>query len=217
MSNKFTLSGLSNNLISLMEHKNVGIGELARKTEISPSTIAKIQANPDINPTIHSLIALSNYFGVNVSQLIGEIPIDYSFLEGKKEQLVRYTYLPKVTLDHLVNGNLSILESVAKTIPTELLVSKTSFALEIEKHSIQEIINFDCDNILAIVDPEAPLKNGDSVVSCKGSALPTIDQYSVYGADKYLKPLMPDLKTYPISEKHKIIGVIREYRLQIRV
>src|SRR5436190_10910802 len=66
---------LGQNLDFLMNNAHLNANELARRTGIPASSIKKIRTNNSPNPTLTTLLPLSNYFSLTLSELIGEIPL----------------------------------------------------------------------------------------------------------------------------------------------
>ncbi|HLX54979.1 MAG TPA: helix-turn-helix transcriptional regulator [Aquella sp.] len=62
---------VSNNLLDLMKKKKVTISELSDATGIAEITINKLRNGHNVNPTLSTLMQLSNYFGITVNELLG--------------------------------------------------------------------------------------------------------------------------------------------------
>ena len=60
----------SERLKELRIEKNLNQSELARKTGLSQSSIARWEAD-DRDPTIHGVIVLAKFFGVSIDFLVG--------------------------------------------------------------------------------------------------------------------------------------------------
>lgn len=70
---KYT-TNISSNLKCLLETYSMNILELSKKTGISYSAIYKL-VHSDASPNLDSLVKIAKTFNLNVSQLIGELPI----------------------------------------------------------------------------------------------------------------------------------------------
>ena len=58
-----------------MARDSVDQATVARATKIPATTIARLRSRETINPTYATLRALSKFFGVSLSELVGERPI----------------------------------------------------------------------------------------------------------------------------------------------
>ena len=63
---------LSQNLKILISNAKISENELARRTGIAQQIINRILLGENQNPKILTIIPLAHYFGVSVSQLIGD-------------------------------------------------------------------------------------------------------------------------------------------------
>lgn len=87
----FDLDKLRTNLATLMD--GMSANELARRSGVQQTTISRMLAGKIEAPGIDHLCNLAEYFGVTVSQLIGEKPLktpDYSKLENVMDKLPEY-------------------------------------------------------------------------------------------------------------------------------
>ena len=95
MKSMFDLEKLRANLAALMKDKGaMSDNELARQTGINQTTISRLLKGKIADPGVDKLCKLADYFGVTLSQLIGEKPIkperDYTELENMLDMLPEY-------------------------------------------------------------------------------------------------------------------------------
>lgn len=64
------------NLISIMNLKNIKPYQLERTANVSVGCIAKILTSDDPNPTLKTLIAISNILGCSINDLTGYLPVN---------------------------------------------------------------------------------------------------------------------------------------------
>ena len=62
---------LNRNLSILMKENGVSLSLLYRNTGIAIPTIKRLQNDPTTNPTIGTLLPIANFFGISITQLIG--------------------------------------------------------------------------------------------------------------------------------------------------
>ncbi|GEM_PF-1913024 len=93
------MNTLSTNLNNLLHNENISENELARRTGVAQQIINRILSGENKNPKISTLNPLANYFGVSISQLIGD--------EGQEDktkldvQLMSWQQIPIINLKSL--------------------------------------------------------------------------------------------------------------------
>lgn len=95
MKSMFDMQKLSANLEALMKDLgDISANELARRSGLDQTTISRILKGTIADPGIRKLCVLADFFGVTLSQLIGEKPLkpenDYSKLEKVLDTLPQY-------------------------------------------------------------------------------------------------------------------------------
>gem|GEM_PF-4809560 len=211
MSEEMPFKYLQDNLTKLIETKQVGFNELARKTGVAPTTIKRMTYSADLNPTLESLMALAHYFNLNVSQLIGELPFDYNNIPTKSADFVFPTYVPKFMWDMLSNLS-SETYLQPSTIATQKKVSEKSFALDIKSND-SELFN---RGGLIIVDSLLDAINEDYVIVAKHLEPPSIKKIIIDGGNIYLKSIVHGLNILPMTSEYNTIGVIVEYIIHLK-
>lgn len=117
---QLTIKGV---LAKLMEREEINAHQLAAKlSELDPAppdlkkdlqpTIWRILNIPNYAPTLPTLKVLASYFGITVSQLLGETPLE----DDKQTQTLMQVMqvLPKYKKDVLVSTALTLAESERK-------------------------------------------------------------------------------------------------------
>lgn len=198
-----TLSKLGSNLNMLLKKEGLSSDDLSRLIGI-PSTTIKRMRSGDANPTLNNLLPIAEYFSITLNQLISGDP----FLKDFKA-----SSLPLFSWEDCCNYNSIDYENVYSRILTERTVSKKAFALPI-KEDEQE---FFPENSILIVEPEVEPKNGDYVIigNVKQN-IAVIRKYIIEIEKIYLKPLIPGIDISPLTSIYIIIGVILQYKVELK-
>ena len=204
---------LKANLNLLMKEAHLNAEELSRRIGLPASTIKKIRNNDDPNPTLSTLTPLARYFSLTISQLVGDEPFPESRIPGS------YKINPH-TLNHipLISWQEAILwpikdNVVRSTITTEHEYSKDAYALIVEEDDWE---NLSKDTAL-LVDPALQAEHRDFIIVYKaGQKTPTLKQVLYDEGHMYLKPVTQKYNIAIFSSEHKILGVIVEYKKQLR-
>lgn len=213
MSIKKTFEQLQHNLNRLIKHKNISVGELARRTGAAPSTINRLMNSSDGNPTLESLLALAHFFDISVSQFIGEQPLDFDAIRHNTTVSAHYvTYIPSFTWDTLKNHQSSVSET-SRIIATQKSISKQGFAITLEASNLTHFNQ----RGLIIVEPTLEPHNGCYVVANKLHAFSSIKRYIIEDGIHYLQPLLEGLSLFPLTPEYNIVGVIIDYHPDYRL
>ena len=201
---------LANNLHMLMSEKRLSSSELSRCIGIPAVTIKKIRAGENKNPTIATLLPISNYFGVLVSQLIGEIGLKENDINrkniGKNEKVQAFPILKWRDAISPFKGKGAAQKCY---LVTESNVSAKSYALIIEDSETIKFTNGD----LILVDPQVEPRHNDYALITKECSNPVLKKIIKDESGTYLKSLLKDISSVvPLEENYKILGTIVAYK-----
>lgn len=59
------------NLIFMMKENDLTPSQLDRRAQLAPSSVSKMLSKPHPNPTLKTLIALTNFFKCSIDHLVG--------------------------------------------------------------------------------------------------------------------------------------------------
>ena len=190
----------------LMAKARVSSDELARQIGVPATTIKRIRNNEHANPTIYTLAPIANYFSVSLNELIGiknstninhvirEIPL-LSWQECIRYKEIRYT-------------------EQTQFIPVEIEVSEKAFALVVEDTDL----DFFPKNCILIVDTINQALNGDYIVVANMEHnVASIRKYIVEIDQIYLKSLIPGIGASALTSEYVILGVILQYKMELRI
>lgn len=211
-------SKISENLSLLMEYNHVNLPQLSKNTGLAASTLSRIKNDPDCNPTIESLKLLADFFGVTISQLIGDEPLPFE-PNGLKISPQKHLWktLPLLTLEQTLewpHKKSDIENKITKTTSTDIEVGDNGFAIKLEGHSMEP--RFSSGSTL-IFDPDLQPKDRSFVLILQhGKHLPQFKQLFMDGADYHIKSLNPEFEGSKLSyiepDKFRLIGVMVQAR-----
>jgi len=205
------LKSLSNNLNMLMARDRLNSNELARKISIPATTIKRIRNNEQANPTITTLLPIAQFFSISLNQLIGNEALLSSNEICSKERLHK---IPLLSWHECMDHAFLDLKKYHRQVSTERNVSAKAFALKIEDHDLEF---FHKDSIL-IIDPEKKPETSDFVVvgNVEQNSV-AIRKYIIEIDNIYLKPLVVGVGVSTLSSNHKILGVIIQYKVNLKI
>ena len=188
---------------------------LANATGVPFTTIARMRSNPKANPTASSLRPLAKYFGISISQLLGDEPLaPERLIKATLEKMIAPTRVPVIPWSKITNWafqNKSDFDDISGWVSVDLPTSATSYAVKIENSAFGPSFP---QHALIIADPNINPQSGDTVL-IKLDNDPTIllKEILIDGQVVYLKSVNPELKhTLTLSEPYKLCGTIVEIR-----
>lgn len=203
------LKNLSDNLNMLMAKARLSSSELARQTGLPATTIKRIRNNEQSNPTITTLEPIAKYFSITIGELLegaalGAI-IDLRNAAGK------------ITVPLLSWKNCAKPVSIERTsypqISMDRQISNHGFALQIEDRDLDL---FPYGGVI-IIDPDEKPFSGDYVLVTKvDNDIVSIRRYIVDIEQIYLKPLVKGLNIVPLTHEYRVIGVIVQYKMELK-
>jgi transcriptional regulator with XRE-family HTH domain len=200
------LKHLSTNLEILMSRENINSNELARKIGIPATTIKRIRSNEQANPTITTLLPISQYFSVSLTQLIGTEP-----LASAETHLAMK--IPILSWVECIHYDLLDFTKLPKKIFTERTVSSKSFVLTLDDHDLE----FFPKHCFLIIEPEKEPESGDYVIVGNiQHKVASIRKYIVEIDRIYLKSLMTGAGISIFNTENKILGVIIQYKVELK-
>ncbi|MBY0379499.1 MAG: XRE family transcriptional regulator [Burkholderiales bacterium] len=195
----------------LLEECNLDEASLSRHVCIPKSTLSRL-INHDANPTLETIKPIAEFFGLTVSQLIGETAIPSDRLPGtcfpNPYTVSRVPILNFLNIDTYLNDTISNFEWVS----TEKELTEKSFAIFIENDEFNLFIP---KNSLVIININSLPEYGDIVLAkLKKTNTLTLRQFMVDDGDCYFRTLNPNInKVSKVSKEDTIYGVIIEHRL----
>ena len=111
--------------------------KLAKLTGVSFPTIARLRNNAEVNPTATVLLSLAKFFGITVSQLLGEVELKKPEIYLENEIFLhdhKIKYIPLILWDDIIKYTIIDIDNHNKYIVTEQNISNQSFAVEISNN-----------------------------------------------------------------------------------
>lgn len=205
-------------LNQLLVHSNLSANALAKKLNLPTPTIYRILTGEVRDPRSSTLIAIADYFGVKVDQLLGKESLkEFLHLHEPASLLIARPpmSIPILTISEIVEYEKS------SVTPTEWFRwqnqitdhdsnnHKNIFAVVIKNNVYAPVF---VSGTYIIVNPNIQPDNGDYVlVNFAGETSSVIKMFISDGRFKYLYPLKSELKNIQFNDNEcKIIGVIIE-------
>ncbi len=206
-------------LKQLMDHAHLSANALARKLNLPTPTINRLLTGEVKDPRISTLIAITEYFGIKIDQILGKEPLDKKFIKDEEENIL--ISRPPMSLPILTITEATEYDKYWKTPTCGWLrwqnqfkdnkdsIQDNVFAVTIKNNLYEPIFN---NGAYIIVNPKLKPLSGDYIlVSFIGDSTATVKKYVAEGYNKYLYPLNSDLKIVMYNKADcTIIGVIIE-------
>ncbi|OAJ34069.1 helix-turn-helix domain-containing protein [Piscirickettsia salmonis] len=124
----------------LMDKNSVSVQELSNNTGLTRPTINSILKGTS-NPTLTSLTAISQYFGITIGQLLGEETISEGLnsLEQNESFWISYPVYQWQEVYTVIKSNQEI--QVSNIIKSDIDISKSSFAVVMNDSSMEPFIS----------------------------------------------------------------------------
>ncbi|MCW5590139.1 MAG: helix-turn-helix domain-containing protein [Legionellales bacterium] len=200
---------IKNLLPLLMSEGNINAQELSYHTGVSIHTINKLKQNQMPNPTISTLMPIAKFFGLNLSQFLGEEDLPSGYIVGEFNEIERRnTILPLLRFEELENWICKRPLINTDSFTVNIKVSKNAFALKVQGQSM--LPSFD-DKSIIIVEPEVEAEDCDFViVKIKHQSNPIFRQYLKDGDLHIFRPLNDKYGQATPAEygEFKIYGVV---------
>lgn len=211
---------IKNILSSLMEECDIDDAQLARETGVPASTISRMRINPSANPTASTLRPISKFFAISINQLLGDEPLPKDRLPGTHNPTYfTSSRMPIIEWDWIMNWLENHCENTKEKlkiwISTEKEVSPNAFALIIPTDSFGLAFR---KGSTIIIDPSQSPRDGDLILlKNKNDKNILLKQFLMDGNETYIRSVNPEIKsTIPITENHKLIGIIIETRFSLQ-
>jgi transcriptional regulator with XRE-family HTH domain len=204
------LNNLSNNLNMLMAQARLNSSELARQIGLPATTIKRIRNNEHANPTITTLLPIAKFFSITINELLGSELLN---IEGKSFSITGLKKIPLLSWQECVNYESLEYDQCPNYILTERQLSKKAFALAMDDDNSEFFPKY----CILILDPEEKPNSGDYiVVAKKEQTLAFVRKYLIEIDQIYLKPLVLGLNVSPLTSEYKILGVIVQYKMELK-
>ena len=207
---------ISNILKTLMFKKNVNTSQLARELKLPQQTLQRIVSGVSPNPHGKTLKPIADFFDVSLEQLKGENPLPESMVDMGLPTLTKSKAKEVPVVDWKeIETYLKTPEAytVSEHVFADPRLSEEAFAITLPDSSMEPY--FPKDSLL-ILDSKKPIKDRCFVlVKMAESQALIFRQLLIDGEYQYLKPLNPDLNTFPmrlLSKNDNILGIMIEFR-----
>jgi transcriptional regulator with XRE-family HTH domain len=189
-------ANLLNNYNILFKSTGLSQHELAKVSNIAESTLHGIRTGAYSNPRMHSLHSIASFFNINVSQLLGEIPLTFN------EKIIPILQWQDIDVkNNTINSN-----NNTRFISCYAYSGNFLFALNVNDKQIK-------NSDLIIVEETDKTNNQDLIILSIAESEPIIKKLIKEGKDMYLESITSNLPIQKFDkEATKIFGIIREVR-----
>lgn len=209
MSSSTISENIRNSLQILTEMYGISEAELCEKTQISQSTLWRLQKG-SVDPRASTLNTIASFFNVTVDQLLGNQPITKDNIGRASGQSKSSTYIPVFSIQ---NTN-ELRSKLGLTTPSnwdnwidvEPSINGKCFGVKVVGESMWPDFT---EGTLIIVDPSKEPKHRNYVLCQLHQDNEIIfRQLIIDGSEKLLKPINYNYKSKPLTNDDKILGVI---------
>lgn len=196
-------------MAELMRLAEVDDNQLSKITKVAKANISRLRNDPKANPTLATLKPLAEFFGVTVSQLLGEAPLNVDQGHGQ----VAYR-VPLLANDALLEARDDVAIKASQWLSTDYTVSEHAFAYKVLDTTLSPMFPY---HSALIIDKKETYEDGSYLlVKSLASSKPFLRQYVIDGDSFWLKSvkLGPEL-VEPLNEGHQILGEVIEVRYQV--
>lgn len=192
---------LHNNLKHLLSKHLLDIQSLSMETGVPIATIFRMKKE-DNNPTISSLEPISEFFRIELNDLLYE---DITSDEYDKTKMAgNIQYIPVINLNEIKKWPIDSNKKIY--IGENGNLSKDSFGILISSDSFIPVFY---QNTILIVDPKVIVKDSDYVLCQLGTdTIPVIRQLFIDGNSYFFKPINPNYGEMSCFKKYKILGIV---------
>jgi len=211
--------GLGILLSSLMEECDIDDATLSRETGIPASTISRMRLNPDANPTASTLRPIAKFFGISISQLLGDEPLPKDRLPGTHHpSSFTSSIMPVIDWSWVIgwvnHDDALFKDKLTHWISTEKMVGSKTFALIVPTDLFG--LAFRKGSII-IIDPDKPAHDGDLVLlRMQNERNILLRQFLKDGNDTYIRSVNPEMKGIKLlTGDYQFLGVVIETRFSL--
>lgn len=198
-------------LEQLMAKAGVDETRLSKATKIAKANISRLKNDPKANPTLATLRPIAEFFGITVSQLVGESPIESQILSSNKT----VSRIPVIKW-HSISQYIT--EKVAHSsnwLSTEHQLSEKAFAVQVQDKTMVALFP---PHALLIIDKLEEYKDGMYIlVKEHNMDEPFLKQLIIDGNVKLLKSLKIGINRIDnLLNQQTILGAVVEVRYHMQ-
>ena len=195
-------------LDKLMTACNINNSQLSEKTGVPVAAIACMCSAESSNPTVMSLRSIASYFGISISQLLGDEPLS---MESSLHRLSNLTQVPLISCHHvdafLQNKSIEP-DLIQRWVSVDLPVSQASFCLKVQEWRLAQ----SCGNeAMIVVDPNVtPVSMDYVLVRSEDDATVFVQRVMFDGDSAYLVSENVAFEATKVKDRRMVLGVVVE-------
>ena len=207
-------TNLNCNLSKLMEDNHISLSILHRNTGVAIPTIKRLQSDPNANPTITTLLPIANFFGITITQLIGNEPLPPG-ITGYIENRAYWLKVPLIEWGQTINWHMQERDFPLNSfVLVDIDIGQNPFALKVEE---DDWVPISKGSVLIINTEITPEHKDFAIVHKVGQNSSTLKQVLIDEGKIYLKPMNSHFPTTAFDQDHRFLGVLIQIRKDIKV
>ena len=207
---------LSDNLNQLLDKQRMSVSQLSYATGIPASTIKKLRNRENMNPTLATLIPIARFFSVSLEHLISDIEIKAQSAANLATLPLNHVQLskscPLLTWEKAIHWPHTD-DTLCQKVLSMNYYHPQMFALQVETEDWEPLVQ----GTVLFVDPTIlPIHCDYVVIVRKGQEVANLKLFLCDDEKKYLRSMRIVNDVIPLTETHRIIGVVVEYWKQLK-
>lgn len=203
---------LGDNLNLLMAQTRISASQLSKNTGLPATTIKRIRNNSHANPTLTSLLPIAQFFGITLSQLVGDEALPNHSIQGVFVNREQWTQVPIISWAQAIQWPKIDLSKMAWT-STDKSIGNNAYALEVKEETWANLP----PGTILIIDPNIQPEHRDFAIITKADQkAATLKQVLVEDGDIYLKAMTPGYPITTFTDKYQFLGTVIEYKMTLR-
>jgi len=172
-----------------------------------------LQSDPTTNPTITTLVPIANFFGITITQLIGDESLPDKVI-GYVENKTYWLKVPLIEWRQIIDWLKPDRQTRTNSyVLVDIDVGENAFALKVEEDDWSTITK---GSVLIINIEITPEHKDYVIVYKKGQIIPTLKQVLIDDEKIYLKPMNPYFQPTLFDQSHQFLGVLMQIRKDIK-
>lgn len=197
----------------LMQERRLDDMSLSEATGVALTSLSRMKNDPSANPTIASLQPVADYFGLTISQLIGETSLNKAYtVKPQKNQRMTIKQVPVIAWDLITPFLEGELTDFSQWVPTSHSLGDQVFALTVPSPNWGKLF---VQGACVIFDKGAQAQDNDyALIYSAATKQHFVKQVIVEGAELYLKSLNTEINvTQPMKADESIQAKVAEVRV----
>lgn len=197
----------------LMQENRLDDMSLSEATGVALTSLSRMKNDSSANPTIASLQPIADYFGLTISQLIGETSLNKAYtIKPRKNESMTIKQVPVIDWDSVDAFLAGELADFGQWVPTSYALGDQVFALIVPSPNWGKLF---VQGACVVFDKEATVKDNDyALIFSQTTKQYFVKQVIAEGSELYLKSLNTEINvTQPMKADESIQAKVAEVRV----